>query len=121
MGHVLTEREATFKRLHSQGLLGVTFDPLHSTCVCVCEFSECLCVLVPLLAAWRLQPAGPCGTHLTGEQRRLNAFTAHERGGRPRALARPGKQAGRETGGRRRRRKQTEKAEQLTRHRKKTD
>lgn len=34
--------------------------------------------------------------------------------------ARPGKQAA-ETGGRQRRRKQTEKAEQLTRHRKKTD
>lgn len=120
MGDVLSEREATFKRLHSQGLLGVTFDPLHSTRVCVNSASVCV-FLVPLLAAWRLQPAGPCGTHLTGEQRRLNAFTAHERGGRPRALARPGKQAGRETGGGRRRRKQTEKAEQLTRHRKKTD
>lgn len=79
--------------------------------VSVCMF------LVPLLATWRLQPAGPCGTHLTAEQRRPNAFTAHERGGRPRALAHPGKQAG----GGQRRRKQTEKAEQLTRHWKKTD
>lgn len=40
---VLTEQESTFKRLRSQGLLEVTFEPLDG----VCEFSEhvCLCVL----------------------------------------------------------------------------
>lgn len=43
MRGVLTEQESTFKRLRSQGLLEVTFEPLDG----VCEFSEhvCLCVL----------------------------------------------------------------------------
>lgn len=74
---VLTEREATFKQLRSQGLLGVTFEPLGRVCECVCAYLVPVCS-APLPAVQRLQPAGPCGTHLTGEQRRLSAYTAHE-------------------------------------------
>lgn len=91
----------------------MTFEP--SDCVFVCvdvsSVSMCVSVSAPLLAVQRLQPAGPCGTHLTGEQRRLSAYTAHESGeGRElrASLALENRQAGRETGGRRRRRKQTE-------------
>lgn len=87
----------------------MTFEPLDYVCVCVCVTSV-FCVPVCSAPMQRLQPAGPCGTHLTGEQRRLSAYMAHKSGeGREAGgSACPGKQAGRETGGRRRRRKQTE-------------
>lgn len=79
-GGVLTEQESTSKQLHSQCLLGVTSEPLD--CVCVCARETCaFCVPVCTVSTRRLQPAGPCGTHLTGEQRRLSA----ERGGKLRA------------------------------------
>lgn len=66
--------------------------------------SECVPICsTPLPAVQRLQPAGPCGTHLTGEHGRLSAYTAHEsgeRGGRLRALlALENRQAGRRAAG----------------------
>lgn len=96
----------------------MTFEPLDCVRVTVYLVSVCS---APLPVVRRLQAVGPCETHLTGEQRRLSAYTAHESGeGREdEGFACPGKQAGREMGGRQRRTKQIEMAEQLTRHRKK--
>lgn len=85
----MTEQESTSKQLHSRCLLRVTFEP--PDCVCVRE--TCVfCVPVCAVSTQSLQPAAPCGTHLTGEQRRLSA----ERGGKLRAaLALENRQEGR--------------------------
>lgn len=76
-------------------------------------------------ARLRRSSAGPRGAMWNSFNKRaeeaecVHGTTEWRKGGKLRALARPGKQASRETGGWRRRRKQTEKAEQLTRRRKK--
>lgn len=62
-------------------------------CVCVCECLPVSCALLP--AVRRLQSAGPCGTHLTGEQR--SVYMAHERRGRA-SVSLENRQGGRQAG-----------------------
>ena len=136
-GGVLTEREATFKTVAFSRSAG---SDLWTFWLRECDFRVCVLfffsffILGCLSAAClcqpcrdRLQPAGPCGTHLTGEQRRLSVCTAAHESAEGRE-ARPGKQASRQAGGetgrrggRRRRRKQTERQSSWADRGKKTD